>query len=439
MTLQNPIYNQGVYTDANGQEQYGVNPVDLEAWYAQEVAAGRGGPGQSATTQPRTPRFPDADLSDPVNDYYTNLYKDAQKPLDEAGIRAARLKEVQAQLDSLNSIYDNMVGQLRVEGENRLGQTRAVGSRRGLVGSEMGDAQKMKTEKYNENVIAAKNEERAAALAAVRDKASARANDEILQKTAQKKLDAANYIEYIKGKQDETKTDIKDLAKTGIKIEDVDSETYKALLESGGFKSEAELDAYFNVHKPKAEKVKYDYQELKNGSILRTGDDGSYKTLDDLKLPQEGDWAIQELDDGTVIAYDRNKVNSEGKFTYEKIGNFAKPKAGPNTSNYTKFTSTIRTQLQSIYNAEEIKQLEEAVNEQGWSVVANNPNLPAEERSLLKKILASTSKDKSVNPNNVYDTESGTPLQNELNSYLNKSKKLISGGSNSGTIDWSNL
>jgi hypothetical protein len=213
MPLPNPIYNQGVYTDANGQEQYGVNPVDLEAWYQEQQALGQSGPGGSATTQPRTPRFPDVDLNDPVNDYYTNLYKDANKPLDEAGIRAARLKEVQAQLDSLNSIYDNMVGQLRVEGENRSGKTRAVGSRRGLVGSEMGDAQKIQTEQYNEKVIAAKNEERAAALAAVRDKATARANDEILQKTAQKKLDAANYIEYIKGKQDETKTDIKDLAK----------------------------------------------------------------------------------------------------------------------------------------------------------------------------------------------------------------------------------
>ncbi len=438
MSLPNPIYNQGVYTDANGQEQYGVDPVALEAWYAQEVAAGRGGPGGSSTTQPRTPRFPDVNLNDPVNDYYTNLYKDANKPLDEAGIRAARLKEVQAQLDSLNSIYDNMVGQLRIEGENRSGQTRAVGSRRGLVGSEMGDAQKIQTEQYNEKVIAAKNEERAAALAAVRDKAIARANDEILQKTAQKKLDAANYIEYIKGKQDETKTDIKDLAATGIKIEDVDNETYKALLESSGFKSEAELDAYFNRNKPKAEQVKYEYKELKDGSILRYGDDGSYKTLDDIKIPQEGDWAVQELDDGTVIAYDRNKVNSEGKFTYEKIGNFAKPKAGSNTSNYTKFTSSIRSQLQSMFNAEEIKQLEEAVNEQGWTTVANNPNLSSDERSLLKKILASTSKNKSIDTLNTNDTESGTPLQNELNAVLNRARTLTQGES-SGSIDWNSF
>lgn len=434
MPLPNPIYNQGVYTDANGQEQYGVDPVALEAWYQEQQALGQSGPGGSSTTQPRTPRFPDVDLNDPVNDYYTNLYKDSQKPLDEAGIRAARLKEVQAQLDSLDSIYDNMVGQLRVEGENRSGQTRAVGSRRGLVGSEMGDAQKIQTEQYNEKVIAAKNEERAAALAAVRDKATARANDEILQKTAQKKLDAANYIEYIKGKQDETKTDIKDLAKTGIKIEDVDNETYKALLESSGFKSEAELDAYFNRNKPKAEQVKYEYKELKDGSILRYGDDGSYKTLDDIKIPQEGDWAVQELDDGTVIAYDKNKVNSDGKFTYEKIGNFAKPKAGQSNSNYTKFTSTIKNLLLGKFTADEIKSLEERVNENGWQDVIRGYALSADEKALLLRV-SQLNKNKSFN---AYDDESGTPLQNELNSYLNKSVNLLEDDS-SGSIDWNSL
>lgn len=54
MPLENPIYNQGAYIDAQGNEQYGVDPVALEAWYAQEVAAGRGGPGQS--TNPQQPQ-----------------------------------------------------------------------------------------------------------------------------------------------------------------------------------------------------------------------------------------------------------------------------------------------------------------------------------------------------------------------------------------------
>ena len=78
---------------------------------------------------------------------------------------ARELEAGQAQLDAINKIYDYRIGEAKVEGQGRLGQTRALSSVSGTLFDPFGAANKSKTERYNTAQITAINQERAQELA----------------------------------------------------------------------------------------------------------------------------------------------------------------------------------------------------------------------------------------------------------------------------------
>lgn len=354
---------------------------------------------QPVAETPRTPRFPDFNPSSTLDDFYNNMWKTSQSPINEADVRRRMLEQVQGQLDSINSIYDNILANVKVQGANRLGQTRAISARKGTIGSEIGTANKTGTESYNAQAEQAVQAERANKLAAVMDRANSRADEELRIQREQKTADANKYIEYLAGKKDEAKNDIKSLASTGLTLDQISNEEYLGLLKDSGFKTETEFEAFYNAFLPKAQQVKYEYKELKDGTILRYGDDGSYKTLDEFKLPPEGDWTITQLADGTVVAYDKNQAGGEdGNFNFKKIGNFAKPKAvGP--SNTLKLTSTQKSKLARLFNSQEISDLESAINALGVEGVLANVQ-DSQEKKLIQSVFGTIQDtETSVNDN----------------------------------------
>src|SRR5215475_7721711 len=66
--------------------------------------------------------------------------------VDENAIREATRKRMQT---SINANYVNLIKQERTDAQDRLGQTRAVNARSGLMGSDFGAAQQEKTVQYN--------------------------------------------------------------------------------------------------------------------------------------------------------------------------------------------------------------------------------------------------------------------------------------------------
>ena len=385
-------FQSTTYTDANGVEQYGINPADVEAYEAQQ--AGNQG---AETSTPRTPRFPNFSPSNTLDDFYNNMWNSSQGTINESDIRRRMLDEVQGQLDSINSIYDNILANVKIQGANRIGQSRAMSARKGTIASEIGTAQKTQTEGYNAQAEQAVQAERSAKLADVMARANSRASEEIKLQREQKSADADKYIDYLKGKKEEAKNDIRSLAGTGLTLDKVSNDEYLSLLKDSGFKTETEFEAFYNAFLPKAQQVKYDYKELKDGTILRYGDDGSYKTLDEFKLPQEGDWTITQLDDGTVVAYDRSQASEDGSFNFKKIGNFAKPKAVGPSSSSLKLTGTQKSKLARLFNAQEIGDLESAINALGVEGVLANVT-DEQEKNLIKNVFG-TMQDTSTSVN----------------------------------------
>lgn len=177
-------------------------------------------------------------------------------PQDEAKIRADQMTKAQAQIDSINEIYNQMVGTANVQGENRLGQGRAVAARSGLLGSTIYESgQKPQTEKYNADVVSSINAERQNRLAAVFGNIDARADQQIQAEKARKAGNADAYIKYLSDAQGGAREDIKNLAASGValdKIESLYTEDYQKLLDQTGF-SKTGLAAFFAANAPKAQ------------------------------------------------------------------------------------------------------------------------------------------------------------------------------------------
>lgn len=334
----------------------------------------------------RTPRFPDFTPNTDINDYYQRLFSESKQPVDEAGIRKQMLDAVQAQLDSINSIYDNILANVKIQGTGRLGQQRAISARKGTIGSEMGQAQKTEVETYNTQQEQAVQAERSAKLTSILSNAQTRADEKIALERQTRDKKAAEYIDYLKGQKDEAKADIKTLAATGLTLDKISDDQYIKLLKDSGFQSETEFEAYYNAGLPKNKQVKYEYKELKDGTLLRIGDDGSYKAIDEFKLPTSGNWTITQLDDGTVIAYDRDQGTEDGKFSFETIGKYAKAKAtGTGTSSTLKLSTGQKSKLARLFNSAEINDLEAAVNAIGVDGVLENVT-DESERKLIEDV-----------------------------------------------------
>ena len=132
MPLQNPIMNPGPYTDANGVEQYGVDPVLLDAWYAEQQATNNTPPGQG-----------DANINPPGGGS-NNSWQDY---MDEAGgilsgmqssttvedIRRREQDERERTRQAAESIFGPRLEQSRILGEKQVGSGEAqIGQSRGL-------------------------------------------------------------------------------------------------------------------------------------------------------------------------------------------------------------------------------------------------------------------------------------------------------------------
>jgi hypothetical protein len=242
--------------------------------------------------------------------------------LDEESIRERTRKEIEEQIKAIDLAYSGILSQARVEGENRMGQTRAISSRSGTMDTPMGEAQKATTEGYNRNIISSIESEREAKKSALYTKSNQRANDMIEAKRLEISGQKEKANEYLSKIRESAKSDAITFFKAGGKITDLSDEEYANLLNESGM-TPTELSAYAKS----AGKVSYDYKVMSNGNILITGDDGSMKVDTSYQIPKDKE--LKQLDDGTTLVFDP----STGSYT--NIGNYAKPKSSSGGSTST--------------------------------------------------------------------------------------------------------
>ena len=106
------------------------------------------------------------------------------------------LKRYQAQIDSTNAIYNDMLNKARIEGQGRLGSNRAADARGGLLGSDFATAHTKGVMDENAADEGAVENERSLALAAIMGQARKDASESVAAKLAARKSGAEAVAKY---------------------------------------------------------------------------------------------------------------------------------------------------------------------------------------------------------------------------------------------------
>lgn len=141
-----------------------------------------------------------------INGFVDQSRGTATTPIDEAKIRDNVQKQLQAETDALNKIYDDKLHQARIGGENLLGSNAAISARRGLLGSDFGVAQDQKVRSQNDSVYSGIDNERAAAIAALTSKGTSMVQSELSNKEAAKRNSTADYVNFL-GEQEKRRAE----------------------------------------------------------------------------------------------------------------------------------------------------------------------------------------------------------------------------------------
>jgi hypothetical protein len=255
-------------------------------------------------------------VSSTTDDYYSSLKRD---PVDEATIYQEERDRIQAQVDAINELYASQLKDVQQQGRGLVAQTSAITTGAGLGASPFQQTAEAKTEKYNEQQERLVKAEQAQMVAAILGKADDRAMERIQAEKADVKANQKDYLDYLAGLQDDARQDMATMAQTGVDLSQLSETEYQKLLKDTGY-SKLQFDSYFNALKPKAAQVKYEYKELKDGTLLRTGDDGSIEEIKEA-LPVENGYKLTQLSDGTLVQM--NETTGDIKFIGEK-GEFEK-------------------------------------------------------------------------------------------------------------------
>lgn len=250
--------------------------------------------------------------------------------IDENTIREDTRKRMQAQIDAIDANFANLIAQENVQGQDRLGQTRAVNARSGLVGSDFGATQTSKTETFNDQQVQALQAQKQAQIQSVLQNIEDRATAEIERKKNEAKDKYAMEIgeyedtqEELRSRQTEAKGNLDILAKNGFNLDTLDPQKKAKLFEEAGY-DPGLGEIIYNALKPKPEQIDYKFEKLADGAGLFYGTDpvtGELKTQKvNVDLPP--DWNMQIAPDGTVIGYDKN--TGEARILSEQ-GQFADP------------------------------------------------------------------------------------------------------------------
>ena len=117
--------------------------------------------------------------------------------MDEAGIRSNVASQLQSEIDATSQVYAEKLRQAELAGAGKLGSNAAVSARRGLLGSDFGDAANANTVADNNATYAGIDAEKAAAISSITDKGNALAQQEIDAKNTAKQSGASDYINFL--------------------------------------------------------------------------------------------------------------------------------------------------------------------------------------------------------------------------------------------------
>lgn len=245
---------------------------------------------------------------------------------EEEEIREKTRKAIEAQIDAIDAMYAGLARREEEKGVERLGRTRAMVSRGGLLGSPMGVAQMEKTKQYTAEQLKLLEEEKNVRIQSILGRADERAEEEIRLKQKEARENIAIYMDYLKGVRDEAREDWSGLAKSGVTLDQIkeNKEYYDQALEELNMNN-LKFDFWYESNLPKAQQLDYSEIEYRgdNGNLWlkRIGFDpvtGEKKEYNyDLGLPWPTEPTEIKVFDG--VPYKAVKDEEGNVIKYERI------------------------------------------------------------------------------------------------------------------------
>ena len=301
---------------------------------------------QPATQTPvATAPAPTATAPTPAIPNVPTVTKPTLQAVDENTIREETRKRMQSTIDAINANFANLISQEQIAGQDRSGQTRAVNSRSGLVGSDFGAAHTEKTNQFNKSQVQALEAQKQAQIQSVLLNIEDRASAEIQARKQEALGQYERDFNTFKEVQEKAREDLKLLASQGVALETLNPAQKAALLKQAGYDDPAFGELVYNAMKPKPAQIDYKFEKLADGKGLFYGVDpvtGQLVTKN-VKVDLPPDWQMQIAPDGTVIGYDKN--TGEARVLSDK-GEFAKPEDPAQL--YGGLSKEQRTELQRI-------------------------------------------------------------------------------------------
>ena len=238
---------------------------------------------------------------------------------EEATIRENIRKQMQTQIDAINTLYADLVSKEEVTGVERLGRTRAIGAKGGLLGSPMGETQMEKTKEFTAKNVALIEKERQLKISAVLDTIDTRAETEIRLQKAEALGAQERYFTYLRSVKTEAREDMKTLSQSGTSLDvlKANKDLYSQLLKETGY-APFQFDIIYNKNLQKENQISYKFEFIKGpegrkNSIVAyginplTGQLVSKKYDVDFDMPAEEEWYLTiEENTGTPLIYNRN-------------------------------------------------------------------------------------------------------------------------------------
>ena len=164
-------------------------------------------------------------------------------------IRQKTQERMQAQIDALDRYYAEQISRENVAGQGRLGESSAIQARRGLIGSDFGQAQTATTQNYNTGVVNAINAEKTAKIQNILSEGRKDVVAEATAKLEAKKAGAKEYLSFLAGEQERksarVSATVSNLVNGGVEPTDEDLKTLATQLGV----SVQELKAQYNAGK----------------------------------------------------------------------------------------------------------------------------------------------------------------------------------------------
>lgn len=212
-----------------GQVQGLQGQVDKIRTMEEALAAGRGGPVIGS--------FEEEQTVDPFDD--ERARKQAQRD---------QLRLHQAEIDATNQIYDEQLRVARLEGEGRIGSTRAIGARGGILGSDFAGAQKAGQQSANTAEQRAIGAERSAKIGSIMGRVRSSVLAQMEEKRAAYTLGADALLANISGQSKAKEANVNqfagDLIAQGFDIADLDEEELKAFASEAGVTTQDLIAGY---------------------------------------------------------------------------------------------------------------------------------------------------------------------------------------------------